>query len=168
MGYQLNYQGSSANPQDSIRSDTSQRFSVAGLAGQLFPALIDTWNEAISDTKSNKRKKDTAPSSYFLVPNESVPILISIIKTLKTIIKLVKHEERLFSASTMVLQREFGTEYVSKVMEKFPCEVSHLKNDQRKEAKEAATPQSSYSSFDLNLCIISYYIEWLALQGTSY
>ena len=77
--YQLNSQENSANTQASISSDanTLQRFSVAGLAGQLFPALIDTWNEAISDTKSNKRKKDTAPSNYFLVPNESVPILIS-------------------------------------------------------------------------------------------
>ena len=163
-----NHQNTLENSSTNDSSLNSKSLSAVGLAKQLFPTLVDTWNEATSDTLSNKRKKLTVQSAHFLVQNDSVPILISIIKTLKSIMKLAKHEEKQMSAFGSTIQREFGIEYVSKVMENFPYEVSHMTTDQRKNKKDSTLTKTisspNFRSFDLNLCVVSFFIQWLALQ----
>ena len=151
----------------SLNTNISNKFSIAGLARQLFPTLIDTWNEATTAAQSKKRKINEAPATHFLVQNESVPVCIAIINTLKTIMRLATHEEKEVSSVCLTQQGEIGSAFLSNIMDKFPFEVTQMKVEQRKNTKDSAASKISYSSFDLNLCVISYVVEWLTFQNSA-
>ena len=151
----------------SLNANIANKISVAGLARQLFPTLIDTWNEATTATQTKKRKINMAPTTHFLIQNESVPVCVAIINTLKTIMKLATHEEKEVSSICLTQQGELGSAFLSNIMDKFPFEVTQLKGDQRNNTKDSTASKISYSSFDLNLCVISYVVEWLTFQNSA-
>lgn len=167
--YQLG--GSRNNPVShkdvSLNANIANKISVAGLARQLFPTLIDTWNEATTATQTKKRKINMAPTTHFLIQNESVPVCVAIINTLKTIMKLATHEEKEVSSICLTQQGELGSAFLSNIMDKFPFEVTQLKGDQRNNTKDSTASKISFSSFDLNLCVISYVVEWLTFQNSA-
>jgi len=92
-------------------------------------------------------------------------VCIAIINTLKTIMKLATHEEKEVSSFGLKQQGELGSDYLSNIMDKFPFEVTQMKVEQRKNTKDSAASKISYTSFDLNLCVISYVVEWLTFQN---
>ena len=151
----------------SLNANIANKISVAGLARQLFPTLIDTWNEATTATQTKKRKINMAPTTHFLIQNESVPVCVAIINTLKTIMKLATHEEKEVSSICLTQQGELGSAFLSNIMDKFPFEVTQLKGDQRNNTKDSTASKISFSSFDLNLCVISYVVEWLTYQNSA-
>jgi len=62
------------------------------LAKDMFPIILETWSEAVLDTHSNRKKKTNVLALQNIVKEESVPILLSLVKTIEVILKLLKYE----------------------------------------------------------------------------
>ena len=154
-------------------------FSAEKFARQLLPILIYTWNEVILETQSSKHKK-TVSSGISLVQEDSVPILISIVNTTQAILQLVKEESQISGLDIRAFMQGVGSELAIRIVSKFPYEVSHIKGRQgfsRKQGNNSVEatkeiPESTHNSsidnpsgsFELNLSIISVYVELLTLD----
>merc|ERR1719242_242305 len=96
------------------------------LAKDMFPIILETWNEAVLDTQSNRKKKSNVTALQNIVKEESVPILLSLVKTIEVILKLLKYETQNHSNGSKLdeIETYLSPEIFEKIMEQFPYDIS--------------------------------------------
>ena len=112
------------------------RFSAEATATQLFPILLVTWSEAISETQTSKHKKSTSTLQNNVIQGDAVPILISVVKTMRIIFRLAKQDDCSNGSIAAAIKHKYGYEASQKLIDKFPYEVSFQKQVQGNRRKQ--------------------------------
>ena len=156
------------------------------LAKDMFPIILETWNEAVLDTQSNRKKKNNVTALQNIVKEESVPILLSLVKTIEVILKLLKYETQNHSNGSKLdeIETYLSPEIFEKIMEQFPYDVSvsrqggpgssskyEVTSEQMGSKSILAETQTSppypinrLGAYQLNIGIVSFFVQLFTLD----
>ena len=155
------------------------------LAKDMFPIILETWSEAVLDTHSNRKKKTNVIALQNIVKEESVPILLSLVKTIEVILKLLKYETQNHSSGSKLdgIENYLSPEIFEKIMEQFPYDVSASKQGPASSGKYEVTseemgsksivaetqtsspyPKNRLGAYQLNIGIVSFFVQLFTLD----